>query len=78
MNPVVGFFQQLGRLLGLGGSGPVPTPSPSLSRPAPVPSPSCGSPTPGSRRELEAAGHKFRTKEEIDAELEEMRKEWND
>jgi len=49
VNPVVGFFQQLGRLLGLGGSGPVPTPSPSLSRPAPVPSPSCGSPTPGSR-----------------------------
>ena len=31
-----------------------------------------------SRRELEAAGHKFRTKEEIDAELAEMRSEWCD
>ena len=31
-----------------------------------------------SRRELEAAGHKFRTKEEIDAEMEGMRNEWND
>ncbi len=31
-----------------------------------------------SRRELEAAGHKFRTKGEIDKELEEMRNEWND
>ncbi len=30
------------------------------------------------RRELEAAGHRFRTKEEIDAELEELRGEWND
>ncbi len=31
-----------------------------------------------SRRELEAAGHKFRTKEEIDAEIEELRHEWDD
>lgn len=31
-----------------------------------------------SRRDLEAAGHKFRTKKEIDAELEEMRNEWGD
>jgi hypothetical protein len=31
-----------------------------------------------SRRELAAAGHKFRTKEEIDAGLEELRNEWND
>jgi hypothetical protein len=30
------------------------------------------------RRELEAAGHRFRTKEEIDAELEELRNEWDD
>jgi hypothetical protein len=30
------------------------------------------------RRELEAAGHKFRTAEEIDAELEELRAEWDD
>jgi hypothetical protein len=30
-----------------------------------------------SRRELAAAGHKFRTKEEIDAELAEMRDEWD-
>jgi hypothetical protein len=30
-----------------------------------------------SRRELEEAGHKFRTKEEIEAELEEMRREWD-
>jgi hypothetical protein len=30
------------------------------------------------RRELEAAGHKFRTKEEIDAELEELRGEWDE
>ena|SRR5438876_1134155 len=30
------------------------------------------------RRELELAGHKFRTKEEIDAELEELRNEWDD
>ncbi len=31
-----------------------------------------------SRRELEAAGHKFRTKEEIDAEINELRNEWDD
>ena len=31
-----------------------------------------------SRRELEAAGHTFRTKQEIDAELEELRHEWDD
>jgi hypothetical protein len=31
-----------------------------------------------SRRELEAAGHTFRTKQEIDAELQEMRNEWDD
>jgi hypothetical protein len=30
------------------------------------------------RRELEAAGHRFRTREEIDAELEELRGEWDD
>jgi hypothetical protein len=30
------------------------------------------------RRELEAAGHKFRTKEEIDAEINELRDEWDD
>lgn len=30
------------------------------------------------RRELEAAGHKFRTKEEIDAEIEELRNEWEE
>ncbi len=30
------------------------------------------------RRELEAADHKFRTKEKIDAELEAMRGEWDD
>jgi hypothetical protein len=30
------------------------------------------------RREMEAAGHKFRTKEEIDAELEELRNEWDE
>ena len=31
-----------------------------------------------SRRELEAAGHRFRTKEEIDAELAELRNEWDE
>jgi hypothetical protein len=31
-----------------------------------------------SRRELEAVGHRFRTKEEIDAELQEMRAEWDE
>ena len=31
-----------------------------------------------SRRELAAAGHKFRTKEEIDTELAEMRAEWDE
>jgi hypothetical protein len=30
------------------------------------------------RRELEAAGHKFRTKEEIDAEMAELRNEWDE
>src|SRR5438034_11214436 len=30
------------------------------------------------RRELEAAGHRFRTKEEIDAELGELRNEWDE
>jgi hypothetical protein len=30
------------------------------------------------RRELEAAGHRFRTQEEIDAELDELRGEWDD
>ena len=30
------------------------------------------------RREMEAAGHKFRTKEEIDAEIEELRNEWEE
>jgi len=30
------------------------------------------------RSELEAAGHKFRTKEEIDAEIEELRNEWDE
>lgn len=30
------------------------------------------------RGELEAAGHKFRTKEEIDTELEELRNEWDE
>jgi hypothetical protein len=30
------------------------------------------------RRELEAAGHRFRTREEIDAELGELRAEWDD
>lgn len=30
------------------------------------------------RRDLEAAGHKFRTKEEIDAEIEELRDEWEE
>jgi hypothetical protein len=29
------------------------------------------------RRELAAAGHKFRTKEEIDAEIGALRDEWN-
>jgi hypothetical protein len=29
------------------------------------------------RRELEAARHRFRTRQEIDAELEEMRAEWD-
>jgi len=31
-----------------------------------------------SRRELEASGHQFRTKEAIDAELAELRNEWDD
>jgi hypothetical protein len=31
-----------------------------------------------SRRELEAAGHQFRPRDEIDAELEGMRNEWTD
>jgi hypothetical protein len=31
-----------------------------------------------SRRELEASGHRFRTREEIDAELEELRSEWDE
>lgn len=31
-----------------------------------------------SRRELEAAGHKFRTQEGIDADPEEMRNEWSE
>jgi hypothetical protein len=30
------------------------------------------------RREMEAAGHKFRTKEEIHAEIEELRNEWEE
>jgi hypothetical protein len=30
------------------------------------------------RRELEAAGHKFRSKEEIDAEINELRGEWDE
>src|SRR4051794_14134790 len=30
------------------------------------------------RRELEAAGHRFRSKEEIDAGLEELRNEWDE
>ena len=30
------------------------------------------------RRELEAAGHKFRSKEAIDAELAELRNEWDE
>lgn len=30
------------------------------------------------RREMEAAGHKFRTKEEIDAEIDELRNEWEE
>jgi hypothetical protein len=30
------------------------------------------------RRELAAAGHKFRTREEIDAEINELRSEWDD
>ena len=30
-----------------------------------------------SRRELQAAGHRFRTQEEIDAELEELRSDWD-
>src|SRR5262245_21730581 len=30
------------------------------------------------RRELQAAGHRFRTGEEIDAELEELRDDWDD
>jgi hypothetical protein len=30
------------------------------------------------RRELAAAGHRFRTKEEIDAEIEELRSAWDD
>jgi hypothetical protein len=30
------------------------------------------------RRELEAAGHAFRTREEIDAELEALRNEWDE
>jgi hypothetical protein len=30
------------------------------------------------RREMEAAGHRFRTKEEIDAEIDELRNEWED
>jgi hypothetical protein len=29
------------------------------------------------RRELQAAGHRFRTQEEIDAELEELRSDWD-
>jgi hypothetical protein len=31
-----------------------------------------------SRREMEAAGHQFRTKEEIDAEVAELRNEWDE
>jgi hypothetical protein len=30
------------------------------------------------REDLAAAGHRFRTKEEIDAELDDLRGEWND
>ncbi len=30
------------------------------------------------RREMEAAGHKFRTKEEIDAEMAELRNDWDE
>ena len=30
------------------------------------------------RREMKAAGHQFRTKDEIDAEIEELRKEWEE
>ncbi len=29
------------------------------------------------RQEMAAAGHQFRTKEEIDAEIDEMRREWD-
>ncbi len=48
-NPVLGFFEQLGKWLGIGGSAPKPSPSPSAST-SPTPSPSCapspsGSPT---------------------------------
>jgi hypothetical protein len=32
----------------------------------------------GTRRELEAAGHRFRTQAEIDSELNELRSEWDD
>jgi len=39
-NPVLGFFEQLGKLLGIGGSGPQPSPSPSPSA-SPTPSASC-------------------------------------
>jgi uncharacterized protein DUF6114 len=47
VNPVEGFFQQLGKLLGFGGGG-TPSPSPSGSpSPSPSPSaaPSCGTPS---------------------------------
>lgn len=30
------------------------------------------------RREMEAAGHEFRTKEEIDAEIDELRNDWEE
>lgn len=30
------------------------------------------------RQEMAAAGHQFRTKEEIDAEIEELRREWDE
>ena len=49
VNPVEGFFQQLGKLLGFGGGGtPSPSPSPSGSpspSPSPSASPSCGTPS---------------------------------
>jgi hypothetical protein len=48
----------------------------SLEPPAP-PTESLGDFVARTRRELEAAGHKFRTREDIDAELEEMRNEWD-